>query len=109
MRRLRCDSMWDCGKPQAAAKKQMPAFGAPASASRKANAIQRIEFDATCEEVTPTFQDAGTWLNLDSVTQPLFAGEMSGQDWAQLATASGVWVVLPLVVGTYRVLTREVK
>jgi ABC-type transport system involved in multi-copper enzyme maturation permease subunit len=56
-----------------------------------------------------SLQDAGTWLNLDSVTQPLFAGEMSGQDWGQLVTASGVWVVLPLVVGTYRVLTREVK
>jgi hypothetical protein len=54
-------------------------------------------------------EDAGKWLNLDSVTQPLFAGEMAGQDWAQLATASAVWVLLPLAFGTWRVLHREVK
>jgi ABC-2 type transport system permease protein len=53
--------------------------------------------------------DVGKWLNLDAVMQPLFAGEMAGQDWAQLATAGGVWVLLPLAIGTWRVLTREVK
>ncbi len=54
-------------------------------------------------------EDAGEWLNLDSVTSPLFAGEMGGQEWAQLASATAVWVLLPLAVGTYRVLRREVK
>ena len=54
-------------------------------------------------------EDAGRWLNLDSVTQPLFAGEMAGRDWAQLGTATAVWVLLPLAIGTYRVLNREVK
>ncbi len=54
-------------------------------------------------------EETGRWLNLDTVTQPLFAGEMAGRDWAQLATASAVWVLLPLAVGTYRVLHREVK
>jgi ABC-2 type transport system permease protein len=54
-------------------------------------------------------EDAGKWLNLDTVTQPLFDGEMAGQDWAQLGTATAVWVLLPLAVGTYRVLNREVK
>jgi hypothetical protein len=54
-------------------------------------------------------EDAGRWLNLDAVTQPLFAGEMAGRDWAQLGTATAVWVLLPLAVGTYRVLHREVK
>ncbi len=54
-------------------------------------------------------EDAGRWLNLDQVLQPLFAGEMAGQDWARLATAGAVWVLLPLAVGTHRVLHREVK
>lgn len=54
-------------------------------------------------------QDAGAWLNLDVVIQPLLAGEMAGKDWAQLVTASAVWVLLPLAVGTARVLRREVK
>lgn len=56
-----------------------------------------------------SLEEAGRWLNLDMVTQPLFAGDMTGRDWAQLATASAVWVLLPLAVGTYRVLHREVK
>lgn len=56
-----------------------------------------------------SLEEAGRWLNLDLVTQPLFAGDMAGRDWAQLATASAVWVLLPLAVGTYRVLHREVK
>ncbi|UFN44250.1 hypothetical protein [Nocardioides okcheonensis] len=56
-----------------------------------------------------SLEDAGAWLNLDRVTVPLFAGEMGGQDWAQLATGVAAWVLLPLAVGTYRVLNREVK
>ncbi|GAB3020839.1 hypothetical protein GCM10011376_22760 [Nocardioides flavus (ex Wang et al. 2016)] len=56
-----------------------------------------------------SLQEAGRWLNLDQVTQPLLAGDMAGRDWAQLVTASAVWVLLPLAVGTYRVLGREVK
>lgn len=56
-----------------------------------------------------SLEEAGRWLNLDLVTQPLFAGEMAGRDWAQLATTGAVWVLLPLTVGTYRVLHREVK
>ena len=34
---------------------------------------------------------------------------MAGQDWARLATSAAVWVLLPLAIGTYRVLHREVK
>ena len=54
-------------------------------------------------------EDAGRWLNLDAVMQPLFAGEMAGSNWAHLATATAVWVLLPLAFGTWRVLNREVK
>lgn len=45
----------------------------------------------------------------DTVTRPLFEGEMAGQDWPHLLTAGAAWVLLPLVVGTYRVIHREVK
>jgi ABC-2 type transport system permease protein len=60
-------------------------------------------------QVFSSLSDVGAWLDLDQVTRPLFAGEMAGQDWAQLGTAVGLWVLLPLAVGTWRVLTREVK
>ncbi|GAA5117589.1 hypothetical protein GCM10023339_28680 [Alloalcanivorax gelatiniphagus] len=59
--------------------------------------------------IVSSLEDVGAWLDMDRVTRPLFAGEMGGQDWAQLATASAVWVLLPLAIGTYRVVTREVK
>ena len=55
-------------------------------------------------------QDIAPWLDLQVVTQPLIDGDMAGgEDWAQLATASLAWVALPLAIGTYRILTREVK
>ena len=54
-------------------------------------------------------QEIATWLNLYSVALPLNQGAMTGQDWAHLVTASGFWVGLPLAIGTYRILTREVK
>lgn len=54
-------------------------------------------------------QDVAPWLDLQSVTAPLMAGDMAGKDWSQLGTASLAWVGLPLAIGTYRILTREVK
>lgn len=54
-------------------------------------------------------EEVGRWINLDRVMEPLFAGEMAGQDWAQLGTGVAAWVLLPLAIGTYRVLNREVK
>lgn len=54
-------------------------------------------------------QDVAPWLDLNMVTQPLMTGDMAGKDWAQLATASVAWVLLPLAIGSYRILTREVK
>ncbi|WP_210650581.1 hypothetical protein [Nocardioides sp. SYSU D00065] len=60
-------------------------------------------------QIFGSLDDVGEWLDMDSVTRPLFAGEMAGRDWAQLTTGVAAWVLLPLAVGTYRVLRREVK
>ena len=60
-------------------------------------------------QLVGSLEEIGRWLNLDQVTVPLFAGEMAGEDWAQLGTGVAAWVLLPLAVGTYRVLHREVK
>lgn len=54
-------------------------------------------------------RDVATWLDLTQVTLPLLEGAMTGENWAQLASASVLWVGLPLVIGSYRILTREVK
>ena len=57
----------------------------------------------------PSVQKVAEWLNLSMTTSPLMSGEMTGTDWAKLGTSVLVWVGLPLAVGTWRVLTREVK
>lgn len=54
-------------------------------------------------------QDVSKWLDLNVVTGPLTSGTMTGENWAQLATATGFWVGIPLAIGSYRILTREVK
>ncbi|PFG34873.1 ABC transporter permease [Sanguibacter antarcticus] len=54
-------------------------------------------------------QTPSQWLDMNSTMGPLVAGTMDGDAWAKLAVSSLVWVVLPLVAGTWRVLHREVK
>ncbi len=53
--------------------------------------------------------DIAPWLDLERTTGPLTEGTMNGDDWAKLATSVAVWVGLPIIVGTWRVLRREVK
>lgn len=50
------------------------------------------------------------WLDMSVAAMPLMMPEgMSGDGWAKLAVATAVWVGLPFVLGTLRVLRREVK
>lgn len=49
------------------------------------------------------------WLDLTLVTEPLLAGTMQGSDWAHLGTSTLLWVGIPVALGSWRVLTREVK
>lgn len=60
-------------------------------------------------QLVTALTDVAPWLDLGRTTGPLTAGGMTGENWAQLATSSLAWVVLPIAVGTWRVLTREVK
>jgi hypothetical protein len=55
-------------------------------------------------------RDAAPWVDLGTSQQPLFSGtNLSGEEWAQLATSTVIWVVLPFVLGLVRVLRAEVK
>ncbi len=55
-------------------------------------------------------QDVAPWLDLGTSQQPLFSGtNLSGEEWAQLATGSALWILLPLLVGLFRVMRAEVK
>jgi len=56
------------------------------------------------------FRDARGWLdpkyNQDLLLQ---AGDLTGQQWTQLATTTAVWLVLPLTVAVVNLLRAEVK
>ena len=49
------------------------------------------------------------WLDMSRTTAPLLDGGMGGAEWAHLAVSAGVWVLLPLAVGMWRLVHREVK
>ena len=50
------------------------------------------------------------WLELTQASMPLTAvSEMTGQHWAHLATAVSVGILLPLAIGSWRVIRGEVK
>lgn len=52
----------------------------------------------------------GEWLDIGAATEPLLEGAaMQARDWAQVGTSSLLWVVLPLVIGLWRVRRSEVK
>jgi hypothetical protein len=55
-------------------------------------------------------RDAQPWIDLGTSQQPLFGGDpMTGEQWAQLAVGTLIWVVLPFVLGLWRVLRAELK
>ncbi|MFY0409134.1 ABC transporter permease, partial [Solicola sp. PLA-1-18] len=55
------------------------------------------------------FSDIWPWVELNRAQTPLFDASMTGENWAQLATASAIWIVLPMVVGVWTLLRSEVK
>jgi ABC-2 type transport system permease protein len=55
-------------------------------------------------------RDAAPWVDLGTAQQPLQNGDhLTGENWAQLASAAAIWVLLPFVLGLVRVLRAEVK
>ena len=55
-------------------------------------------------------RDAAPWVDLGTSQQPLFSGvNLTGDQWAQLATSSAIWILLPFVAGLVRVMRAELK
>jgi len=56
-----------------------------------------------------TLRVAAPWLDLNAAIAPLYAGDaLAGDDWAHVAVAGSLWVLLPLALGLVRLLRREV-
>ena len=55
------------------------------------------------------FKDIRPWVDFNFAQTPLTVADVSGKEWAQLVTSGLIWLVLPMVIGIWRVLRAEVK
>ena len=55
------------------------------------------------------FEELQPWIDFADAQTPLIDATMTGEDWAQFAVSGVIWLVLPLVIGVWRVLRAEVK
>ena len=56
----------------------------------------------------PFFGDAGPWLDTGRALGPLSQEVLSSTQWAHAGTALAIWMLLPLLIGTWRITRREV-
>lgn len=66
---------------------------------------------AIVDGLVASARDVIPWIDLTMASEPLLldAASMTGEQWAQMATASAIWVLLPLTVGLVRVARAEIK
>lgn len=55
------------------------------------------------------FGDLAPWLDFQAAQEPVYGLTVHGSDWSHLIVSGLLWLVLPLVVGVWRVLRAEVK
>jgi uncharacterized membrane protein (UPF0136 family) len=55
------------------------------------------------------YKDLRPWVDLNYAQSFLFEGTLSGQQWAHLAVAVTVWLVLPAFIALRLVRTSEVR
>lgn len=57
------------------------------------------------------FAKVAPWIEFNTAQTPLFSGDFTptGQEWAQIATAGTIWLLIPLVLGIVRLLRIEFK
>jgi ABC-type transport system involved in multi-copper enzyme maturation permease subunit len=60
-------------------------------------------------ELVGWIKDLQPWVDFNFAQQPLVDGNPSGAEWAHLVVSGLLWLVLPLVVGMWRVLRAEIK
>jgi ABC-2 type transport system permease protein len=61
--------------------------------------------------ISDTFDKIAPWIEFNTAQTPLISGDYtpSGEEWAQIATAGFIWLVVPLALGIWRLLRIEFK
>jgi ABC-2 type transport system permease protein len=55
----------------------------------------------------PVFAGVAPWLDTSRALGPLSEELLSGTQWARVATSLAVWMLLPLLIGAWRIARRE--
>jgi hypothetical protein len=55
------------------------------------------------------FPDVQPWIDLNLAESFLFEGQVTGQQWANIAVTAGMWIILPALVSLRLVMRSEVK
>ena len=55
------------------------------------------------------FESLRPWIDFNFAQAPLIDGTIHGSDWGHLVTSGLIWLVLPLVIGLWRIGRSEVK
>ena len=55
------------------------------------------------------FRRIATWVDLNTTSTPLLEHDMDADAWARFAVSALIWVAVPLALGWYRLLHRELK
>ena len=55
------------------------------------------------------FPDVQPWIDLNLAESFLFSGEVTGEQWANVAVTSAVWIILPALLGLRLAMRSEVK
>jgi ABC-2 type transport system permease protein len=60
--------------------------------------------------IVEALRDAQPWIDPGTAQTPLFGADaLTGEEWAQVATTTVIWIVLPGVLGAWRMMRAEVK
>jgi hypothetical protein len=59
--------------------------------------------------IVTAIRDTMAWLDFNQASSPLIGERLTHEQWAQLATSSALWILLPLVLGFVRLLRSELK
>jgi ABC-type transport system involved in multi-copper enzyme maturation permease subunit len=55
----------------------------------------------------PVFTGVAPWLDINRALGPLSKELLSGSQWAHVATSLAVWMLLPMLIGAWRITRRE--
>jgi ABC-2 type transport system permease protein len=58
-----------------------------------------------------SFEDIAPWIEFNTAQLPLFEGDFTptAEEWAQIATSGIIWLVIPLLLGIWRLMRIEFK